>query len=210
MDVAIWTEGALRHTEVFAYAGNVVTNDIAFAFGTPLASAEEIKIKYGSASSELLNADEAIDVPSVGGRPSRSLQRQTLSDVIEPRYTELMGFVNKAIESVQEQLHKDNIKHHIAAGIVLTGGAAKMDGLIECAEKVFNNQVRIGAAVDVTGLTDYVKDAQQSTAVGLLQYAKESQIYNEPGMSENESKSLFDGSLGKQLNKFRKWIQKEF
>jgi cell division protein FtsA len=205
MDVSIWTGGALRHTEVFSYAGNAVTSDIAFAFGTPVSDAEEIKVKYGCALSELVSKDDTVNVPSVGGRPSRSLQRQTLSEVIEPRYTELMGLVNQTIDTVQEKLREEGIKHHLAAGVVLTGGAAQIEGLVECAERVFRNQVRVGKPLEVSGLTDYVKEPYHSTAVGLLHYARDAGInddteYNEP------SRSSVTGLFGR----LRNWIQKEF
>lgn len=205
MDVSIWTGGALRHTEVLSYAGNSVTSDIAFAFGTPISDAEEIKVKYGCALSELVSKDDTVNVPSVGGRPSRSLQRQTLSEIIEPRYTELMGLVNKTIDSVQEKLREDGIKHHLAAGIVLTGGAAQIEGLVECAERVFRNQVRVGKPLNVSGLTDYVKEPYHSTAVGLLHYAKDSQINDETEYSEPKRKAV--SSL---FGRLRNWIQKEF
>ena len=140
MDVSIWTGGALRHTEVFSYAGNAVTSDIAFAFGTPVGDAEEIKVKYGCALSELVSKDDTVNVPSVGGRPSRTLKRQELSGVIEARYAELMGFINQSVNSVQTKLRDDGIKHHLAAGVVLTGGAAQIEGLVECAERVFGRK----------------------------------------------------------------------
>lgn len=205
IDVSIWTGGALRHTEVFSYAGNAVTSDIAFAFGTPVNDAEEIKVKYGCALSELVSKDDSVNVPSVGGRPSRSLQRQTLSEVIEPRYTELMGLVNQTIDTVQQKLREDGIKHHLAAGVVLTGGASQIEGLVECAERVFRNQVRVGKPLNVSGLTDYVKAPYHSTAVGLLHYAKDFQINDDTEYSEPHRSTvtgLFD--------RLRNWIQKEF
>jgi cell division protein FtsA len=173
MDLAVWTGGALRHAEVIPYAGSVVSSDIAYAFGTPPGDAEDLKVKYGCALSELVSKDDKIEVPSVGGRPSRSLQRQTLAEVIEPRYSELLGLVHQKITEIQEKLRADGIKHQLAAGIVLTGGAAQIDGLIECAERVFRNQVRIGYPADVGGLSDYVQSPQFATAVGLLQYGKD-------------------------------------
>ena len=208
MDVSIWTGGALRHTEVYPYAGNAVTSDIAFAFGTPVNDAEKIKVKYGCALSELVSKDDTVNVPSVGGRPSRSLQRQTLSEVIEPRYTELMGLVNQTIETVQAKLREDGIKHHhLAAGVVLTGGAAQIEGIVECAERVFRNQVRVGKPLEVSGLTDYVKEPYHSTAVGLLHYAKDSQVHDESEYTEvKRTPSSMSGFFGK----LRNWIQKEF
>lgn len=206
MDVSIWTGGALRHTEVFAYAGNSVTSDIAFAFGTPVGDAEEIKVKYGCALSELVSKDDTVNVPSVGGRPSRTLKRQELSGVIEARYAELMGFINQSINSVQSQLREDGIKHHLAAGVVLTGGASQIEGLVECAERVFGtNRVRIGKPLEVRGLTDYVKEPYHSTAVGLLHYAKESQINDDSEYSEPKRSSFTS-----VFSRMRNWIQKEF
>ncbi|MBS2693888.1 cell division protein FtsA, partial [Salmonella enterica subsp. enterica serovar 1,4,[5],12:i:-] len=113
---------------------------------------------------------------SVGGRPPRSLQRQTLAEVIEPRYTELLNLVNDEILQLQEQLRQQGVKHHLAAGIVLTGGAAQIDGLAACAQRVFHTQVRIGQPLNITGLTDYAQEPYYSTAVGLLHYGKESHL----------------------------------
>lgn len=210
MDVSIWTGGSLRHIEVIPYAGNAVTSDIAFAFGTPITDAETIKVKHGCALRELVSKDETVNVPSVGGRPSRSLQRQTLAEVIEPRYTELMGMVNKTIDSVQAKLRESGIKHHLAAGVVLTGGASQIDGLTECAERVFRNQVRIGKPLEVSGLTDYVKEPHHSTAVGLLHYAKDSQFYDESEYQPTPKKSESGSSITGMFKKLRTWVQKEF
>jgi cell division protein FtsA len=134
MDMAVYTGGALRHTKVIPYAGNVVTSDIAYAFGTPPSDAEAIKVRHGCALGSIVGKDESVEVPSVGGRPPRSLQRQTLAEVIEPRYTELLNLVNEEILQLQEQLRQQGVKHHLAAGIVLTGGAAQIEGLAACAQ----------------------------------------------------------------------------
>ncbi|MGL5336908.1 MAG: cell division protein FtsA [Enterovibrio sp.] len=203
MDIAIWTGGALRHAAVVPYAGNVITNDIAYAFGTPLSDAEKIKVKHGCALSELVNKDSKINVPSVGGRPSRSLQRQTLAEVIEPRCSELLGLVQTEIERVQERLRAKGVKHQLAAGIVLTGGAAQMQGLVECAERVFQNQVRIGYPSDLAGLTEYVSAPYHATAVGLLHYGKQN-LFNET--SEPEAKR----SVTDMFSKLSGWFKKEF
>lgn len=157
MDIAVYTGGALRHTKVIPYAGNVVTSDIAYAFGTPPSDAEAIKVRHGCALGSIVGKDENVEVPSVGGRPPRSLQRQTLAEVIEPRYTELLNLVNEEILQLQEQLRQQGVKHHLAAGIVLTGGAAQIEGLAACAQRVFHTQVRIGAPLNITGLTDYAQ-----------------------------------------------------
>ncbi|MCX2956429.1 MAG: cell division protein FtsA, partial [Candidatus Regiella insecticola] len=111
---------------------------------TPPSDAETIKVRYGCAFGSIVSKDESVEIPSVGGRPPRSLQRQLLAEVIEPRYTELLNLVNEQILQLQEQLRQQGIKHHLAAGVVLTGGAAQIDGLVTCAQRVLHAQVRIG------------------------------------------------------------------
>jgi cell division protein FtsA len=161
--------------------------------------------------SEKVSKDDTVNVPSVGGRPSRSLQRQTLAEVIEPRYSELMGMVSQTVDSVQAKLREDGIKHHLAAGVVLTGGAAQIPGLVECAERVFRSQVRIGKPLDVSGLTDYVKEPYQSTAVGLLHYAKDNQFYDDGDYLPSAPKQPHSGtSVAELFRKLRNWVQKEF
>ncbi len=172
IDIAVFYDGSLRHTSVFSYAGNAVTSDIAYAFGTPPTDAEDIKVKFGCAQASLLQRDDTIEVASVGGRPSRTLQRQTLAEVIEPRYSELFGMVEAELKTVLESLKLEKL----AAGVVLTGGASQIEGLVECAESVFNSQVRIGSPLHINGLTEYVNTPVYSTAVGLLQFGKEQQF----------------------------------
>ncbi|CRK85456.1 Cell division protein FtsA [Candidatus Providencia siddallii] len=203
MDLSIYTAGALRHIKVIPYAGNIVTNDIAYAFSIPPINAEAIKIRHGCAISSKINKDEFIEIASLGGRPSRSLQRQTLAEVIEPRYTELLSLVNEEILNLQKQLRQQYIKHHLAAGVILTGGAAQIDGLVECAQRVFHTQVRIGIPINITGLTDYAQKPYYSTSVGLLHYGKKSHIGND---FETEKKI----SITNRLIKIANWLKKEF
>ena len=118
-------------------AGDQVTNDIAVSLRTPTQDAEEIKVRYACALSQLANPDETIEVPSVGDRPPRRLARQTLAEVVEPRYEELFALV-------REELRRSGFEELIAAGIVLTGGSAKMEGVVELAEEVFHMPVRLG------------------------------------------------------------------
>ena len=205
MDIAVYTGGALRHTKVIPYAGNVVTSDIAYAFGTPPSDAEAIKVRHGCALGSIVGKDENVEVPSVGGRPPRSLQRQTLAEVIEPRYTELLNLVNEEILQLQEQLRQQGVKHHLAAGIVLTGGAAQIEGLAACAQRVFHTQVRIGAPLNITGLTDYAQEPYYSTAVGLLHYGKESHL-----SGEAEVEKRVTASVGSWIKRLNSWLRKEF
>ncbi|HDP89532.1 MAG TPA: cell division protein FtsA, partial [Thioalkalivibrio sp.] len=136
-DLAVFTEGAIRHTAVIPIAGDQVTNDIAVALRTPTQHAEEIKVKYACALRQLANPDDTIEVPSVGDRPPRRLSRQTLAEVVEPRYEELLTLV-------QAELRRSGFEDLVAAGIVLTGGSAKMEGVIDLAEEVFHMPVRLG------------------------------------------------------------------
>nr|WP_299976360.1 cell division protein FtsA [uncultured Pseudoteredinibacter sp.] len=162
-DIAIFTEGSIRHTGVIPIAGDQVTNDIAMALRTPTPHAEEIKIKYACALAKLTGADETIKVPSVGDRDPRDLSRQALAEVVEPRYDELFTLV-------QAELRRSGYEDLVAAGIVLTGGTSKMEGVVELAEEIFHMPVRLGAPQNVTGLSDIVNNPIYSTGVGLLNY----------------------------------------
>lgn len=203
MDLAVFTGGALRFTKVIPYAGNAVTSDIAYAFGTPPVDAEAIKVRYGCALGRLVSKEDTIEVPSVGGRPARSLQRQTLAEVIEPRYSELLGMVHDELLRVQADLRTQGVKHQLAAGVVLTGGAAQIEGIEACAEQIFQCQVRVGEPMNVRGLTDYVQAPVFSTAVGLLQYGK---LHQSKGITEPSTKTSV-GSLYKRLSN---WLRGEF
>lgn len=165
-DIAVFTGGAIRHTAVIPIAGDQVTNDIAMALRTPTQNAEELKIKYACALAQLAHADEIIKVPGVGDKPSRELSRQALAEVVEPRYDELFTLI-------QAELRRSGFEDLIAAGIVLTGGAAKMEGLIELAEEVFHMPVSLGAPRSVAGLKDIVRNPVYATGVGLLMYGLE-------------------------------------
>ncbi|MBD3653229.1 cell division protein FtsA [Kangiella sp.] len=165
-DIAIFTGGAIRHTAVIPIAGDQVTNDIAVALRTPTQFAEDIKIKYACALRQLTNLDETIEVPSVGDRQPRRLSRQILADVVEPRYSELF-------ELVQAEIRRSGFENLIAAGIVITGGGSKMEGLMELAEEVFHMPVRQGMPQHIKGLVDVVKNPIYATGVGLLIYGKQ-------------------------------------
>jgi cell division protein FtsA len=162
-DIAVFTEGAIRHTGVIPIAGDQVTNDIAMALRTPTDNADEIKIKYACALTQLASAGEMIKVPGVGERPARELSRQALAEVVEPRYDELFTLV-------KAELQRSGYENLLAAGIVLTGGTSKMEGVIELAEEIFHMPVRIGMPQSVKGLADIVRNPIYSTGVGLLLY----------------------------------------
>ncbi|MGD2167032.1 MAG: cell division protein FtsA [Gammaproteobacteria bacterium] len=165
-DIAVFCEGAIQHTAVIPIAGDQVTKDIAISLRTPIPYAEEIKIKYACALSHLANPDETIEVPGVGDRPARRLARQTLAEVVEPRYEELY-------QLVAEELRRSGFLEMVAAGIVLTGGSSKMEGAIELAEEVFHMPVRLGVPQHVEGLSDVVRNPIHATGVGLLLYGRD-------------------------------------
>jgi cell division protein FtsA len=196
-DIAIFTDGAIRYTAVIPVAGDQVTNDIAVAMRTPTQYAEEIKIKYACALTKLANSEEMIEVPSVGARPPRLLARQTLADVVEPRYEELFNLVQGVIQ-------RSGYEDLIAAGIVLTGGSSKMDGAIELAEEVFQMPVRRGYPKHVTGLTDVVRNPIHATGVGLLLFGyqhQNQQIYYD---------TLPSGGLQQVFSRMKHWFQGNF
>jgi len=195
-DIAVFCGGAIQHTAVIPIAGSQVTNDIAVSLRTPGQYAEEIKIKYACALSQLANPDETIEVPSVGDRPPRRLARQTLAEVVEPRYEELFHLV-------REELRRSGFEELIAAGIVLTGGSAKMEGAVELAEEVFHTPVRLGVPQYVEGLADVVRNPIHATGVGLLLYGREAiQAKAEASQSKFSIASVFD--------RMRAWMQRNF
>ena len=164
-DIAVFSQGALRHTAVIPIAGDQVTNDIAVSMRTPTQHAEEIKIRYACALSKLARPEQTIDVPSVGDRPSRSLSRQTLAEIVEPRYAELFDLIH-------QELIRSGFAEGIAAGVVLTGGSSRIEGAVELAEEVFHMPVRLGTPGGVHGLGDVLKNPMHATGVGLLHYAR--------------------------------------
>jgi cell division protein FtsA len=197
-DIAIFTEGSIRHTGVIPIAGDQVTNDIAMALRTPTQHAEEIKIKYACALTQLAGADETIKVPSVGDRPPRDLSRQSLAEVVEPRYDELFTLV-------QAELRRSGFEDMVPAGIVLTGGTSKMEGVVELAEEIFHMPVRVGYPQSVQGLTDILRNPIYATSVGLLQYGMEHQ--DEAG---TRAAGKSGGSTEGLLSRVRAWLQSNF
>jgi len=165
-DIAVFAEGTIRHTAVIPIAGDQITNDIAVALRTPTQYAEEIKKQFACALTQLAGPDESIEVPSVGDRPPRRLARQTLAEVVEPRYEELLTLVH-------DELRRSGFDEICAAGVVLTGGCSKMEGVIELAEEVFHVPVRIGVPTHIAGLVELVRNPIYATGAGLLMYGHE-------------------------------------
>ena len=195
-DIAIFTDGAIRHTGVIPIAGDQVTNDIAMALRTPTQHAEEIKIRYACALTQLAGADETIKVPSVGDRPPRDLSRQSLAEVVEPRYDELFTLI-------QAEIRRSGYEELIPAGVVLTGGTSKMEGAVELAEEIFHLPVRLGAPKGVSGLTEVVCSPTNATGVGLL-------LFGHQQMRDAGEESAPRRGFDSILERMRSWFQGNF
>ncbi|HEX6635090.1 MAG TPA: cell division protein FtsA [Usitatibacter sp.] len=160
-DMAVFTDGAIKHTSVIPIAGDQITNDIAMALRTPTKDAEELKIAHGMALRQLASATDMIDVPGVGDRGPRELSRQTLAEVIEPRVEELYSLV-------QRELRTAGLEELLSSGIVITGGSALMKGMVELGEEVFHMPVRVGVPNYTGALAEVVRNPRYSTGMGLL------------------------------------------
>ena len=194
-DLAVFTHGAIRHTAVIPIAGSQITSDIAMALRTPTAEAETLKVRHGVALRQLADPNEMIEVPGIGDRAPRALSRQTLAEVIEPRVEELY-------QMVQKLLHDSGNEQLLSSGIVLTGGSAVMQGMVELGEEIFHMPVRMGAPRYSGGLADVVRTPRYATAVGLLLEGV-SQV--QQGRVQRQ-----DGSLRAVLARMREWFQRNF
>jgi cell division protein FtsA len=194
-DVAVFTNGAIRHTAVIPIAGDQITNDIAMALRTPTKDAEDIKIKYGCALRQLAN-DAPIEVPGVGERSARMLSRQTLAEVIEPRVEELYSLV-------QQELRRSGFEDLLSSGIVITGGSSAMQGMVELGEEIFHMPVRMGVPRNIGGLSDVVKTPRYATGVGLLLYGLEQH-------KRDEVSRVNSGSFGDVVASMKTWFQRNF
>lgn len=195
-DIAIFTDGAIRHTAVIPIAGDQVTNDIAIALRTPTRTAEEIKIQHGCTLHELVDGNQMLELPALGDKAGRRIPRRALTEVIEARYEELFTLA-------LAELRRSGLADSIPAGIVLTGGASQVEGAQELAERVFKMPVRVGKPHNVTGLPHIIHNPIYATGVGLLMYGlhqRQNQrdvVFNQPSM-----KSLW--------SRMRNWFQGNF
>ncbi len=162
-DLVIFCEGSIKYTSVLALAGNHITSDISMGLRTPNEEAEKLKKKYGCAMASMVNKDETIEVPSVGGRKNRILSRQTLAEIVEARSEEILSLVHG-------EIIRSGYQNMLAGGVVLTGGSALLEGIPELGEQIFNLPVRRGAPTGIGGLTDLVNSPLYATGVGLVLY----------------------------------------
>ena len=195
-DIAVFAEGSIKHTAVIALGGNHLTSDIAIGLRTPAAEAEKIKKKYGCALASMVKRDEMIEVPSVGGRKPRTVSRQILAEIVEPRVEEIMTLVNR-------EIIKAGFEDVAASGVVLTGGSASLEGMMEIAEQVFNLPVRRGLPVGISGLTDIVNSPMYSTGVGLV-------LYGYKNRSEDKFRVGEKNMFGKITKRMKEWLREFF
>lgn len=195
-DIAIFVDGAIKHTSVLSLGGNHLTNDIAVGLRTPMAEAEKIKKQYGCCMTPMVGKDETIEVPSVGGREPRVLSRQLLAEILEPRVEEIFTLVNREIiRSGYEEL--------IASGVVITGGTTILPGMPELAEQIFSLPVRRGVPQGIGGLTDVVNSPIYATGVGLVKYGSRNLKAHKFMIGQE---NLFD----KVVRRMREWFSEFF
>jgi len=195
-DIAVFTQGAIRHTAVIPIAGDQITNDIAMALRTPTKEAEEIKRRYGCALRELADPQEMVEVPGVGERGSKKMSRQTLAEVIEPRAEELYSLV-------QAELRRSGFEELLSSGVVITGGSAAMQGMVELGEEVFHMPVRLGLPSYAGGLSEVIRNPRYSTGVGLLM----------AGLSQHQRQQIEkmqSGSFKQIVGRMKKWFETNF
>jgi cell division protein FtsA len=195
-DMAVFSEGAIRHTAVIPIAGDQITNDIAMALRTPTKDAEDLKRAHGCALRQLADPQQMIEVPGVGERGPRQMSRQTLAEVIEPRVEELYSLV-------QAELRRSGFEDLLSSGIVITGGTSLMQGMVELGEEVFHMPVRLGVPDYKGGLAEVVRNPRFSTGVGLLLIGLQQQ-------QRRELAKIQTGSFQSVLEKMKSWFQGNF
>ena len=194
-DIAVFSQGAIRHTAVIPVAGDQITNDIAMALHTPTAEAEELKIRYGVAMGSLVEPDQMIEVPGVGERAPRRLSVQRLADVIEPRVEELF-------ELVQGELRRSGYEDLLSSGVVLTGGTAALRGICEQCEEVLHLPARVGVPGYRGPLAEMVAMPRFAAAMGLVE---EALVQRRQGVQAREQRSV-----RQWLGRVRAWIEQNF
>lgn len=196
-DLAIFFEGAIKHTSVLAIAGAQVTNDIAIGLRTPNLEAEKIKHIHGCAYSLMIPEDEEIEVPAVGGRSHLMISRHILSQIIEARTREMFEMLNHEIET-------SGYREFISSGLVLTGGTSCLRGMAELAEEVFQMPVRVGLPTGLAGLVDVVNNPIYATSTGLIHYGVRSNAQGQ--VHELQGRNLFD----KIFSRMKGWAEEFF
>lgn len=195
-DLVIFSEGSIKYTAVLALAGNHITSDISMGLRTPNNEAEKLKIKYGCAMASMIDKNETIEVPSVGGRKNRILSRQTLAEIIEARSEEVLSLVHG-------EIIRSGYQNMLAGGIVLTGGTALLEGMPELGEQIFNLPVRGGAPIGIGGLLDLVNSPIYATGVGLVLYGARHDRSGKPPAND-------EGGFDSIMSRMKEWFGEFF
>ena len=195
-DIAVFTHGAIRHTAVVPIAGDQITNDIAMALRTPTGDAETIKVRHGVALRQLADPNQMLEVPGIGERGSRSLSRQTLAEVIEPRVEELYSLI-------QRELRSAGLEELLSSGMVVTGGSAQMKGMVELGEEVFHMPVRVGVPHYSGALAEVVRNPRYSTGIGLLMAGLDQ-------MKRDRQARIQGAGFKEMLEKMKGWFKGNF
>lgn len=199
-DIAVVAGGSVRHTSVLTLGGNHVTNDIAMGLRTPAAEAERIKRRHACALTSLVGKDETIEVPGVGGRKSRILNRRILAEIVEPRVEEIFSLV-------RQDIMDRGMEDLVVSGVVLCGGSSLLNGCTDVAEHVFGLPVRLGVPKQMDGIIDALRDPAYATGVGLVLYAARTMEHGEIGRNLSES----DNNLfAKITRKMKHWFKDFF
>ncbi len=195
-NIAVFQGNTIVHTGIISIAGDYITNDIAVGLRTPIESAEQLKITHGCALKSLVEEDEVIKVPGIGGRPAQEIPKTLLCDIIEPRVEELFILIKR-------EIWKSGIYDALASGVVLTGGSTIMDGMVELAENIFEMPVRRGFPDKIGGLTDLVNSPAYSTVVGLL-------LFGAKNIGKKTYSKAHSDNMGKIFDKIKGWLKDFF
>ena len=196
-DLAVFHDGAVRHTSVMSIGGEAVTRDLAVGLRTPQLAAEQIKRKYGVALTSLVKEAEMIEVADVGGRRARMFNCQFVAEIVQPRLEEILTLVKREIS-------QSGYYDRLAAGVVITGGCANMEGMVELAEQLFNTPVRIGLPLGISGLVESVADPLFATGVGLNLY----DLPTDGGLSDGQDNEAI--IFHRILSQMKSWMDHIF
>jgi len=207
-DLLLYADGGIAHTSVIPAGGNNITSDVAAGLRTPMAEAERLKRNYGCALGRMISDEEEIEVPGVGGHSPRRVARRLLSDIIEPRVDEIFAEARRRIEET-------GLLEQVSSGCVLTGGAALMEGMVECAEEILGMPVRLGFPVGVKGIVQLVQGPQYATGVGLLRYGAQQLADRQhhapaPGRAQSQQELVEEAVGGGNKAGFWSWFRAAF
>ncbi len=192
-DIAVFVDGYLKHSAVISVAGDQVTNDIAVALRVPTVVAEQIKIEHACALTKMVDPDEMIEIPSIGDKPQKRLARRDIAAVVEPRLEELFSLI-------EAELYQAGLANTLGAGIVMTGGSARLEGIVALAEEVFQLPVKCGVPRRVSGLVDIVRNPAYATVVGLLEYGYQA-------AKQRRAEQLAGQGFKRVLGRVKHWFQ---